>query len=193
MNKLLLLIFLNFVTYTSFSAPTQLPMCATCHGLDGKSSNNEWPNLNAQHATYLLKQLRDFKQGTTRQSNLMTALLASLSDEDLLILSQYYSEQPQSAPSKKTRNKRGEQLYRFVDSKLHIPACGACHGPQGFGNAQAGFPKISGQNKAYTIQQLINFKTHKRFNDLNAIMQTISTRFTQEDLDAIAEYLRDDY
>ena len=64
-----------------------------------------------------------------------------------------------------------------------------CHGPTGIGNSQAGFPKISGQNKAYTIQQLTAFKNHQRHNDLNSIMQEISSRMTEADFDAIAKYL----
>ena len=37
--------------------------CAACHGADGNSSNAMWPSLAGQHASYIYKQLTDFKAG----------------------------------------------------------------------------------------------------------------------------------
>ena len=70
-----------------------------------------------------------------------------------------------------------------------ITACIACHGPQGTGNAQAGFPVLSGQHAAYTVLQLVAFKDGKRKNDLNHIMQDISNRMSKEDMEAVAHYI----
>jgi cytochrome c553 len=169
-----------------------LPMCIACHGADGISNNPTWPHLTAQHKSYLLKQLHDFKQGKTRASTIMTPILATISDEELQELAQYYAAQSKH-PAKKIipkHNSRGESLYRYGDRKLHIPACMTCHGPTGIGNAQAGFPDIAGQNSIYTIQQLQAFKTHQRHNDLNSIMQEISSRMTEEDYAEVAKYIQ---
>ena len=35
--------------------------CAACHGVDGNSTNPEWPKLAGQHAGYTVKQLQEFK------------------------------------------------------------------------------------------------------------------------------------
>ena len=35
--------------------------CAACHGPNGNSTNPEWPSLAGQHASYLVKQLQNFK------------------------------------------------------------------------------------------------------------------------------------
>ncbi len=38
---------------------TKSAVCASCHGVDGNSSNAIWPSLAGQHASYLVKQLQD--------------------------------------------------------------------------------------------------------------------------------------
>ena len=190
--KIIILFSMQFICHTAYSTPSMLPMCAACHSVDGNSNNPDWPHLNGQHYSYLLKQLHDLKLGKTRNSPLMTPILASLSEDNLKDLAKYYSKQPILINKKPplTKQTRGEMLYRYGDNQLHIPSCTTCHGPTGIGNAQAGFPKISGQNPAYTIQQLTAFKNHQRSNDLNSIMQEISSRMKPSDFAAVAEYLQ---
>jgi cytochrome c553 len=164
-------------------------VCAACHGPTGVSTNPIWPNLAGQYADYLYKQLIDFK-GKNRQSAVMTPLVANLSEQDMEDLAAFYATQP--IPEGKTPRKylkRGQELYRGGDFNQHITACIACHGPKGTGNAQAGFPVLSGQHAAYTIQQLQLFKDKKRSNDLNSIMHDISGRMSQEDMEAVAHYI----
>ncbi|WP_133128573.1 c-type cytochrome [Legionella nagasakiensis] len=165
-------------------------VCAACHGEKGISINPEWPSIAGQHAAYFVKQLEDFKVGKTRNAATMTPIVADLNKQDMEDLAAFYSEQslPELATPKKYLA-RGEQLYRGGDFTQHITACIACHGPQGKGNAQAGFPVLSGQQPLYTIQQLQAFKSHERRNDLNAIMQDISQRMTKEDMEAVAYYM----
>ena len=164
--------------------------CGACHGALGLSINPDWPNLAGQHAAYLIKQLHDFKQGDLRNAALMTPMVANLTNQDIDDLAAFYAKQPvpQGETPKKYRA-RGEQLYRVGDFNKHITACIACHGPQGAGNAQAGFPALSGQHAAYTIQQLQAFKDNTRHNDLNSIMRNITARMSEEDMAAIAHYL----
>lgn len=87
--------------------------------------------------------------------------------------------------------KHGEQIYRGGDFAKGITACITCHGPKGTGNIQAGFPMLSGQHAAYTLQQLKAFKDGQRKNDLNHIMQDISARMSQDDMEAVAHYIED--
>lgn len=164
--------------------------CSACHGLKGISPNPEWPNLAGQNEKYLVKQLKDMQQGTKRNSPTMTALINSLSSQDLQNLARYFSKMPKAEGiTPKKYLQRGEQLYRGGDFNQHISACIACHGPRGTGNAQAGFPVLSGQKAAYTVLQLQAFKTGKRSNDLNHIMQDISKKMTDTDMEAVAHYI----
>lgn len=164
--------------------------CAACHGAKGVSSNPSFPSLAGQHASYFLKQLNDFKQGGTRPNAVMAPLVEGLSQQDKEDLAAYYASLP--LPEGFTPKKdlhRGELLYRGGDFEKHISACIACHGPQGTGNAEAGFPVLSGQQPGYTVLQLEQFKDKKRQNDLNSIMQDISARMSPEDMNAVAHYI----
>lgn len=164
--------------------------CAACHGPKGVSSTPIWPNLAGQNEKYLMKQLIEMQQAKTRNVPTMTAMISSLSKKQLEELAAYYAKLPKAegiTPQKYL--KRGEQLYRGGDFNQQITACIACHGPKGTGNSQAGFPVLSGQKAAYTVLQLQNFKTGKRTNDLNHIMQDISKRMSDADMEAVAHYI----
>lgn len=196
MKKILFAVAL-FGTVATFAASSEpnrsvkQTLCIACHGQKGISPNPEWPNLAGQHASYLLKQLQDIKLGKTRNAPTMLAIVASLSNEDMIELADFYAKLP-VAQDKTPLNylQRGEQLYRGGDFAKHITACIACHGPKGTGNGQAGFPVLSGQHALYTIQQLRAFKDKTRSNDLNSIMRDISGHMDEDDMKAVAYYLQ---
>ncbi len=164
--------------------------CAACHGAKGVSSNPEWPSLAGQNPVYFMKQLNDFKLNHDRVSPIMAPLVSELSNQDIDDLAAYYASLPLSEGSTpKQYRARGELLYRGGDFDKHITACIACHGPKGTGNAQAGFPVVSGQQVGYIVLQLQQFKEKKRRNDLNSIMQDISARMSSDDMNAVAHYM----
>ena len=65
--------------------------CVSCHGMKGQTANTEWPNLAGQHAAYLQKQLRAFRDGT-RDSINMNTIVAGYTDEQIEALAAYYSQ-----------------------------------------------------------------------------------------------------
>src|SRR5690606_15744688 len=73
----------------------KVALCAACHGPAGASAISTNPKLAGQGARYLNKQLHDIKSGA-RVVPEMTGLLDSLSDQDLLDIAAYYSEQESS-------------------------------------------------------------------------------------------------
>lgn len=175
---------------TPMAGQEKSAMCAGCHGAQGNSMNAEWPNLAGQHADYLAKQLHDYKNAKTRNAPMMTPMVTSLTDQDITDIAAFYASLPRAQGTTPEKYlDRGEKLYRSGDLSKHITACIACHGPQGSGNAQAGFPALSGQQPAYTVQQLEAFKNKTRINDLNSIMRDISSRMSHEDMEAVAHYL----
>ncbi len=183
-------------TFAVYAAIENLPgqeksvVCAACHGPNGVSANSEWPSLAGQHASYLAKQLHDFKQHTNREAATMTPMVTHLNQQDIADIAIFYASLPipKNSVAKKYIS-RGEQLYRGGDFSKHITACIACHGPKGTGNAEAGFPVLSGQHANYSIQQLQAFKDNKRKNDLNSIMRDISKRMSRADIEAVANYV----
>ena len=195
MKKLALTLILCFpaVLYAQDNPQTgqnKAQVCAACHGQQGISPTPEWPNLAGQHKQYLVKQLKDMKEGKLRIAPTMTAMIANLNEQDMNDLASFYAKMPLAEGSTpKKYLQRGEQIYRGGDFNKHITACIACHGPKGTGNAQAGFPVLSGQKAAYTVMQLQAFKDGKRTNDLNHIMRDISNRMTQDDMETVAHYI----
>lgn len=65
-------------------------MCAACHGPNGISVNPLWPNLAGQHAAYLEKQIKAFRDGT-RVEPTMAPFVQSLTDQDAADLAAYYT------------------------------------------------------------------------------------------------------
>lgn len=164
--------------------------CIACHGPKGISPNAEWPHLAGQHQQYLVKQLKNMKEGHERESPMMASIINQLTLEDIEALSTYYSQLPLAkGVTAKKFLKRGELIYRGGDFEKHITACIACHGPDGKGNEEAGFPVLSGQQVDYIVQQLKLFKEKKRKNDLNGIMRDISVRMDDDDMQAVAHYI----
>ena len=70
--------------------------CSSCHGGNGISSMDLWPNLAGQKAAYLAKQLRAFRDGT-RNDAVMAGMAKALSDTDIEDLAAYYASLPGSA------------------------------------------------------------------------------------------------
>jgi cytochrome c553 len=172
------------------SLKAKVAVCAACHGAQGISPNPKWPNLAGQHEIYLLKQLIEMKEGKLTNSPTMTAVLISFNHDDLRDLAHYYAKMPAAEHKANHQlNIRGETLYKMGDFAKRIPACIACHGPQGRGNAEAGFPILSGQNAAYTQKQLHAFKRAIRKNDLSQIMHAISMQMSPEEMKAVALYI----
>jgi cytochrome c553 len=121
-------------------------VCGACHGVTGNSVNPEWPNLAGQPESYIVAQLKAFKEGA-RVDPLMTPMAAPLTEKDMQDLGAHFARQtPAGLEADPSLWKAGEKLYRGGDASREIPACIACHGPQGRGNGPAGFPALRAQH-----------------------------------------------
>jgi cytochrome c553 len=164
-------------------------VCAACHGADGNSVVPLNPNLAGQHARYLDKQLQNFKSGE-RKNEIMKSMVAALSSQDMANLAAYYAAKvprPGVARSQELAD-AGKKLYRGGDIAAGLPACMACHGPDGAG-IPAQFPRLAGQFKEYTLAQLKNFRSGERANDSANMMQSIAARLNDRQIEALAEYV----
>jgi len=164
-------------------------ICATCHGAEGNSELPMNPKLAGQNATYIAKQLMDYKSGV-RSNQTMSAMVLNLSEQDMQDISAWYSSQQvtlQGADPKLVE--LGESLYRAGNKELAVAACSACHSPTGRGNAPAGFPSLGGQHAEYTLQQLKDFRAGVRQNDESSMMRIVVERLTDRELEALASYV----
>ncbi|MFO1417488.1 MAG: c-type cytochrome [Methylotetracoccus sp.] len=157
--------------------------CQSCHGAEGAA---DAPHLNGQLATYLYRQLRDYKDGS-RSHAVMSALTAGLSDQDMADLGQFYSHEPPPAASPGMRATKVPPLVANGDSKRLIPPCGICHGGSGQGEV-VDTPRLAGQKSAYLKQTLLAYRSGQRHNDIYRRMRMMSERLSEGEIDALTEY-----
>ncbi|MEP6504290.1 MAG: c-type cytochrome [Betaproteobacteria bacterium] len=75
---------------TVAAGKAKAPMCAACHGLDGRSQMPEAPHLAGQVEGYLAAQLQAFKSGE-RHNEQMGVIVKALSAQDIEDLAAYYA------------------------------------------------------------------------------------------------------
>lgn len=76
----------------------------------------------------------------------------------------------------------GEMLFK-------TKTCFTCHGADGKTPIMAGYPKIAGQDAAYSLQQMKDIKSGARANGMSAAMKGVMHLVTDEEMQAIAEYV----
>lgn len=168
---------------------TRAAACAACHGADGNSMTADFPKLAGQSAGYIAKQLADFKSGK-RSNPIMAGMAAGLSAQDMADLGAYYASQKTSlGVADETMVAAGQRLYRAGNETTGVPACMACHGPTGSGNAAARFPALSGQHAKYVVAQLKAFAAGQRGNDMNGMMRDVAGKMSDAEMKAVASYV----
>jgi cytochrome c553 len=168
--------------------------CVACHGNDGNSPADMYPKIAGQHASYIEKQLLEFKAAATggvgRANAIMGGMVMPLSEQDMADLAAYYasiSVTPVAVPEEAIE--QGAALYQGGDMERGITACIACHGPRGEGLESAKFPRLSGQHPAYIKAQLELFRSGERDNDPNGMMRDIATKLTDQDIEILSQYV----
>lgn len=165
-------------------------LCQGCHGAEGISYDTKVPKLAGQYASYISKQLRNYQTGV-RSHQIMNAMAATISDEDLDDISAYFASLPKMDGPDSKINHLGQKLFFHSDTSRAHMACVNCHGISGKGLTPETkmFPVIGGQHKDYLYAQLLSFKNDDRVNSPNAIMNKIARVLEDEELEALAEYL----
>ena len=162
-------------------------VCAACHGADGNSAVPIQPKLAHQHPEYLVKQLEEFKSGK-RKNAVMQGFATTLTPEDMRNISFWAASQklkPGFAKDK-TLVSLGERIYRGGIADRQIPACAACHSPNGSG-IPAQFPRLGGQHADYTAGQLVAFRDGVRKNNLQ--MTGVAAKLNDREIKAVADYI----
>lgn len=163
--------------------------CMACHGEGGNSIQPIFPKLAGQSEGYLFKQLKDYASGA-RSGAIMSGIVATLDEQDMADLSAYYASTALAPkPISSDLLALGERVYRGGNKETGVPACMACHGPNGLGIPAAKWPALSGQHSAYTAAQLEKFSSDSRHNDANSMMRDIAKRLSAEERLAVSDYI----
>lgn len=173
----------------------QVMVCGACHGADGNSPAPAFPKLAGQGEKYLVKQMKDIRDGA-RPIPTMIGQLNGKSDQDLADIAAFYASQPRSGGQTDPELLAlGEQVYRAGIIERNVAACTACHSPTGKGNAPAGFPALAGQHAEYTAAQLRAYRQgyedpNGRTNDGDTrIMRTTAFGLSDLEIEAVASYV----
>jgi len=165
-------------------------LCQGCHGEEGNSFDPLVPKLAGQYDKYIAKQLRNYQAGL-RTHQIMNAMAATISDEELTNISSYFaSRQKMKGIAPAAVNELGKNLFLKGNLSKMVVACVNCHGVGGKGLTPntSMFPVIGGQHKAYLLKQLNDFKRDDRFNSPNSIMNRIVRNLNDAELEALADY-----
>ena len=133
-------------------------VCVACHAADGSRGAPTFPILQGQHPEYV-KNVAAFYSSKKAKDG-------AAKNKDLVAL--------------------GEKIYRGGIAKKGVPACAACHSPNGAG-MPAQYPRLAGQHGDYTKAQLIAFRQGERTN--NAQMTTIAANLSDKEVEALADYI----
>ncbi len=164
-------------------------LCAGCHGADGNSVNGIWPILAGQHASYLVKQIKDFKSAE-RADPVMQGMVAALGEEDIQDIAAYFASQkakPVAFDEKLIG--QGEGIFRGGITETSVAACMACHSPGATGNGPAAYPSLKGQHSEYLIAQMKKFRDGTRANDPGSMMRGVAARMSDKEIMAVAAYI----
>jgi len=197
-NVFFILIFSFLISNTSISATMEFKtppqsvknVCAACHAIDGNSGITANPKLAGQHPEYLYKQLTNFKSGE-RANAVMSGMAGMLSDADMHAVAEYFSKQTLNLGQAKKNGagSLGEKIYRAGIQANNVPACAACHGPSGDG-LPVKYPRLGGQHSEYVLNQLRQFRLGTRANDEAKVMRTIAAKLTDQEMEAVADYIQ---
>lgn len=168
--------------------------CQSCHGAQGEGNAQAgFPRLAGLSPGYMVGQLRDFASGDRGNHPTMISIAKALSEQEMWDVSAYYADQEVELGSaeelSEEQQRTGERLALRGRAEEAVPACAACHGPQGRGLPPQ-FPRIGGQHAAYLEKQLTDFAEGNRANDASAMMRAIAGKLSAEDMEAVSAYFR---
>ncbi len=97
MKKLLIASITASFLFSAFAYASEAPevasSCVGCHAADGNSVVPNFPKLAGQHAAYLEKQLKDFRDGFRKDAT-MAPFAKGLTDQNIKDLAEFYAAQP---------------------------------------------------------------------------------------------------
>jgi cytochrome c553 len=164
-------------------------VCTSCHGLGGHSISPTFPNLAGQRADYIevqLKAFRDHTRADPHAHTYMWGMAKSLSDPMIHALAADFAAEPPVAgqPGDPGEMAAGGKIFRDGVAEHDVPACQACHGEHAEG--QEAIPKLAGQHREYLAEQLRNFASNARENE---IMHQSSLHLSAVEIRDVTAYL----
>ena len=170
--------------------PPAAQACVGCHGNRGEGNPDSGsPRIAGQSASYLLKQLDSYANGS-RRDRVMEPIARGLPPELRGEVAVYFAatDAPFDARARSRRSpERGRVLATEGDNRLGVQACRNCHGPGGVGEPP-NIPYLAGLDTAYIASEINAWKEGTRTNDAGQQMFTVATAMTLDDINAVSAY-----
>lgn len=143
--------------------------CRTCHGLNGIARIPQAPNIGAERADYLERQLLAFRSGA-RVNEMMSVVAGSLDDQEIADAATWFAAQG---------------LVTIPPEGRAAPElCVACHGAAGIAVIPEA-PNLAGESAIYIEAQVKAFQNGQRADPL---MSPIAMAMTPEELAEAAAF-----
>jgi cytochrome c553 len=154
----------------------KVQMCDACHGQNGMPTDLKTiPIIWGQQQSYLVKQLRDYRNGE-RDNPIMSPIAKALAQEDLRKIAAYFAAK--SWPAQ-------QAAAAAAAPPNGIAQCQPCHQPNFEGGPPA--PRLSGLSYEYLVAAMRDFAADERTN--NGDMPKFMQALTDSERDAMARYL----
>jgi cytochrome c553 len=150
--------------------------CDACHGQNGVPVEPKTiPIIWGQQQSYLMKQLRDYRNGE-RDNPIMSPIAKALAQEDLRKIAAYFAAK--SWPAQ-------QAAAAAAAPPNGIAQCQPCHQPNFEGGPPA--PRLAGLSYEYLVAAMRGFAADERTN--NGDMPKFMHALTDSERDAMARYL----
>jgi len=155
--------------------------CESCHGIEGVSQNEQFPNLAGMSSRYISDALAAFREKTREcRSNIMCMLATNISESDAQRIGDYFAAKPM-VTNQQPFNAEQAKLGKSIHDKL----CYKCHRRGGsVADDDSGF--LIGQWKPYLEQQFKELRSGKRL--MPEKMQPKIAQLSDQDSQALLEY-----
>ena len=163
-------------------------VCGACHLPSGAGRpDGTFPQLAGQHATVLIKQMADIREGLRDNPTMYPfAKEAMHNPQEVADTSAYI--QTLCIPLDHGKYEGADASVQIAKGKdLYEKQCKECHGGNGEGNAEKFYPVIAGQHYKYLLRQMTEIRDGKRRN-ANPDMVKVIKPYTNDQLVAISAY-----
>ncbi len=172
----------------------KIEYCTTCHGIaaQGYLGYFAMPRLAGQQEAYLANQLRAFiERRRTNPVMFNVAHVLSPSMVSGLAAHFHHLNPPPFGGAPRNQVSRGKTIYEEGIPESNVPACSACHGPDGKGRDE--IPRLAGQLYPYTIKALRNWGRERgqgsASSDVSAVMAPTAHNMSPAEIAAVAAYV----
>ena len=162
--------------YAADEIEAKAQMCDACHGQNGVPADPKTiPIIWGQQQSYLVKQLRDYRNGE-RDNPIMSPIAKGLANDDLRKIAAFFAAK--SWPAQRA-------TAAPPPAPSGIAQCQPCHQPNFEGGPPA--PRLAGLSYEYLVAVIRSFAVDERTN--NGDMPKFMRALTDSERDAMARYL----